>query len=86
MRQWGVDQVLQDIGASDELEDEGGDIRLVSFAHGVPRAKGDEWVGIDQQSYKIDEKVYRYTGTHYTFGLEEVDGGKWAEERAAHLY
>ena len=85
MRQWGVDQVLQDIGASNELEDEGGDICLVSFAHGIPKAEGDEWVTIDQQSYEVDGKVYRYTGAHYTFGLEEVDGGKWFEECAAHL-
>lgn len=76
MRQWGVDQILRDMGASDKMEDEGGDIRMVSFVHGVPKPGENEWITIDMQSYEVDRKLYRYTGAHYAFGLDEVNGGK----------
>lgn len=78
MRQWGIDHVLQSMGASDKVEDEGGDIRLVSFAHGLPKAGDDgEWISIDMQSYSVGSKLFRYTGAHYVFGLDEVNGGVW---------
>lgn len=77
MKHYGVDGVLRDMGSSDTLFQDGGDIRLVSFRHGVPtmRDNGD-WVTIDQQRYKVNDKEYRYTGAWYNFALDEINGGE----------
>ena len=76
MRQWGIDHVLRDMGASDKVEEEGGDIRLVSFAHGLSKPdENGEWIPIDKQSYQVGQKQYRHTGAHYAFGLDKVSGG-----------
>lgn len=77
MKHYGIDHVLRDMGSSDTLIAAGGDIRLVSFAHGMSKL-GDngEWLAIGDQHYEVNGKSYRYTGAWYDFALDEVNGGE----------
>lgn len=59
MKHWGVDGVLRDMGSFDKLLDEGGDVRLVSFMHGMPKEENGQWLSIDEQRYEHDGKENR---------------------------
>ncbi|KAF1924503.1 uncharacterized protein M421DRAFT_8805 [Didymella exigua CBS 183.55] len=82
MKHYGVDGVLRDIGSSDTLIQNGGDVRLLSFKHGFP-AMGDngEWVTVEQQRYEVGGKKYRYTGAWYNFAVDETIGVIIASDR-----
>ncbi|KAJ8117173.1 hypothetical protein OPT61_g1559 [Boeremia exigua] len=75
MKYYGIDHVLRDIGSSDTLSTNGGDIRLVSFVHGTSKQSDNgEWLSFEQQHYEVDGKTYRYTGAWYNFALNEING------------
>ena len=77
MKHYGIDGVLRDMGASDKLEKEGGNVRLVTFRHGESKVEENgEWLTIDDQRYEHDRKEYHYTGAWYKFAMDEVNGRK----------
>ncbi|KAJ4991638.1 hypothetical protein SVAN01_02753 [Stagonosporopsis vannaccii] len=82
MKYYGIEHVLRGMGSSDRLFADGGDIRLVSFAHGISK-QGDngEWMTIGEQHYEVNGKSYRYTGAWYKFALDEVNGILIATDR-----
>lgn len=83
MKYYGIDHVLREMGSSDTLFANGGDIRLVSFAHGTSRQDDNgEWKPIGEQNYEVNGKSYRYTGAWYHFALDEVNGGELSQHRS----
>ncbi|KAF3053165.1 hypothetical protein E8E11_011261 [Didymella keratinophila] len=84
MKHYGFDGVLRDMGASDKLEKEGGNVRLVTFRHGESKMEENgEWLTIDDQHYEHDGKEYRYTGAWYKFAMDEVNGPIIAMDRTS---
>lgn len=76
MKHWGIDGVLRDMGSSDKLIADYGDIRLVTFVHGQSKEENGQWIPIEDQRYEKDGKTYRYTGAWYKFAVDEVNGRK----------
>lgn len=66
------------LGASDKIEQQGRNVRLVTFRHGESKMlENGDWLTIDDQHYEHDGKEYRYTGAWYKFAMDEVNGRKW---------
>ncbi|KAF3040968.1 hypothetical protein E8E12_009025 [Didymella heteroderae] len=84
MKHYGVDGALRDMGSSDTVLQDGGDIRLVSFRHGMSKmGDNDQWIPMDEQRYEVNGKEYRYTGAWYNFAVDEVNGVIIATDRAS---
>ena len=77
MKHFGIDGVLREMSASDKIEQQGGNVRLITFQHGESKMlENGDWLTIDDQHYENDGKQYRYTGAWYKFAMDEVNGRK----------
>lgn len=70
-RTWGVGWALADLGIDAYTDHFGGKNYLLNLAH---EAYGEDVPDVDDQSYMVDNKLYRATGASYSFTVNPEQG------------
>ncbi|KAJ8107616.1 hypothetical protein OPT61_g8743 [Boeremia exigua] len=78
---WGMDDILDDLGLSSNSDVYGGSIQCTVLSHGYDVDSDGEESTYDFDEYMVDGRMYRKTGAHYGFGIQPKQGVILAMDR-----